>query len=176
MNLNHPYLIWIVSILVVLMLNKLSIFKKGVVEDENVLILEGESLLDIYSLKDILTFGLIFPSFFATSLLSLNFKKTGNKKRIFGVQLFGILYTMFQFWIVFHYYPWLDTALTWGFILHFLELQVPVVIILLLFWGIYIDKDVKYRAKPTGILFLFGVIMTLGFIELIGVLFPNFHF
>lgn len=84
--------------------------------------------------------------------MCINLNKTETKKGIVTVVIFGVLYTVLQFYL--STFMRSTTALT--YILN----AIGAYMLNYFFWKRYIGTDTKYRAKPVWVPSIIGVLIT----------------
>lgn len=116
-------------------------------------IVDDPSAPEYYSERAVYAFSLLFNVFFGSVLVAMNINRTENKKSSWTAFLFGIGYTGLQI-ITLSNIP-RNIGLTYlinfagALLLHYFFLRK------------YIDKDTKYRARPTSIPFAIALAITI---------------
>jgi hypothetical protein len=118
-------------------------WKKNVVTDENA--------PEYYSERAIYMFSAFFSVIFGSVLLALNCRHTDEKKGVWEVIAFGVVYTGLQLWLL-SMIP-RNTGLTLVFSMG------GALIMNHFFWKKYIGKDTKYRTKPIWKPLIIGLII-----------------
>ena len=103
----------------------------------------------LYSQKAIYSFSLFFGVLFGSILMTLNFRKTADKKGGLTALAFGVVYTAIQLWVL-SFIPrntglTLATSLGGAFILN------------LYFWNKFIGKETTYRKRPIWTPLILGI-------------------
>jgi len=104
----------------------------------------------LYSRQVINIFSILFSVLFGGILLAINLKTVNNKKAIFPVLAFSILYTGLVVFIL-NLIPGSTTTLTVVFNL------LGAIVLYNFFWGKYIGKEFQYRTKPFWFPLVIGV-------------------
>jgi hypothetical protein len=104
----------------------------------------------LYSRQVINIFSILFSVLFGGILLAINLKTVNNKKAIFPVLAFSVLYTGLVVFIL-NLIPGSTTTLTVVFNL------LGAIVLYNFFWGKYIGKEFQYRTKPFWIPLVIGV-------------------
>jgi len=104
----------------------------------------------LYSRQVINIFSVLFSVLFGGILLAINLKTVNNKKAIFPVLAFSVLYTGLTVFIL-NLIPGSTTPLTVAFNL------LGAIVLYNFFWGKYIGKEFQYRTKPFWIPLVIGV-------------------
>ena len=113
---------------------------------------------EFYSEKAIYMFSVIFSIIFGSILMAINLRKTENKKGVFEVLGFGVLFFALQIYLL-SMIP-RNTMFTLVFS------GVGALILNYFFWRKYIGQDTKYRAKPIWIPLIIGIVLLAGYIFL----------
>ncbi|MEI7676032.1 MAG: hypothetical protein WCJ03_04565 [Bacteroidales bacterium] len=108
-------------------------WKANIVDDVNAPQLYSRQVLNIFSI--------LFSVLFGGILLAINLKTVNNKKGIFPVLGFSVLYTGLMAFII-NLIPGSTTPLTVAFNL------LGALVLYNFFWGRYIGKEFQYRTKP----------------------------
>jgi hypothetical protein len=111
----------------------------------------------LYSRLAVWIFSISFSVICGGILLSINLKKTGNKKAILQVMAFSIVYTALLI-IALNQLEKRSTVLTLGFN------AIGGFVLSNLFWGKYIGKDLKYRTRASWLALIIGISITAFFI------------
>ncbi|MET4083189.1 hypothetical protein ABIB40_003158 [Pedobacter sp. UYP30] len=119
-------------------------WKKNVVTDENA--------PAYYSERAIYIFSILFSAIFGAVLLAINCRSTNEKKGVWEVIAFGVVYTGLQLWVL-SMIP-RSTGLTLVFSL------AGALLMNHFFWKKYIGKNTKYRTKPIWKPLIIGLIIS----------------
>jgi|GEM_PF-969473 len=95
----------------------------------------------LYSRQVINIFSILFSVLFGGILLAINLKTVNNKKAIFPVLTFSVIYTGLMIYVL-SFIPGSTTILTVAFNL------LGALVLYNFFWGKYIGKEFQYRTKP----------------------------
>ena len=106
----------------------------------------------LYSRQVINIFSVLFSVLFGGILLAINLKTANNKKAIFPVLAFSVLYTGLTVFIL-NLIPGNTTPLTVAFNL------LGALVLYNFFWGKYIGKEFQYRTKPFWIPLIIGIVL-----------------
>ena len=101
-------------------------------------------------------FSAFFCVIFGAVLLAINFRSTESKKGVWGVIVFGLIYTGLQFRVLSMIGRNTVLTLVCGMLGGMLMNQ--------FFWKKYIGKDTKYRTKPIWKPLIIGIIIFTPFI------------
>jgi len=107
----------------------------------------------LYSRQVINVFSILFSVLFGGILLSINLKSVNNKKAIFPVLFFSMVYTSVMIFIL-NLIPGSTSLLTIMFNL------VGAAVLYNFFWGKYIGKEFQYRTKQFWIPLIIGIMVT----------------
>ena len=97
----------------------------------------------LYSRKAINIFSVLFSVLFGGILLAINLKKVNNKKAIFPVLIYSVVYTGLMIYIL-NLIPGKGGSTPFTLALNLLG----AIVLYNYFWGKYIGKEFQYRTKP----------------------------
>ena len=113
-------------------------------------IVDNVNAPQLYSRQVINIFSILFSVLFGGILLSINLKAVNNKKAIYPVLAFSVLYTGLMAFIL-NLIPSNTTPLTVAFNL------IGAIVLYNFFWGKYIGKELQYRTKAFWIPLIVGI-------------------
>ncbi len=125
-------------------------WKKNVVTDQ--------SAPEFYSEKAIYLFSILFSVIFGSVMMAINLRKTETKKGVYEVLGFGVLFFVFQIYVL--------SMIPRNTIFTLMFSMVGALILNYFFWRKYIGQDTKYRAKPIWIPLIIGIVFFAGYIYL----------
>ena len=114
---------------------------------------------EFYSEKAIYLFSVIFSIIFGSILMAINLSKTENKKGVFEVLGFGILFFALQVYLL--------SMIARSTMFTFVFSAVGALILNYYFWRKYIGAETKYRAKSIWVPLIIGIVVLVFFMYLV---------
>ena len=114
---------------------------------------------EFYSEKAIYLFSVIFSIIFGSILMAINLSKTENKKGVFEVLGFGILFFALQVYLL--------SMIARSTMFTFVFSAVGALILNYYFWRKYIGAETKYKAKPIWVPLIIGIVVLVFFMYLV---------
>ena len=114
---------------------------------------------EFYSEKAIYLFSVIFSIIFGSILMAINLSKTENKKGVFEVLGFGVLFFTLQVYLL--------SMIAISTMFTFVFSSVGALILNYYFWRKYIGAGTKYRAKSIWVPLIIGIVILMFFMYVV---------
>lgn len=108
-------------------------------------------------------FSIIFSTLFGVVLMAINLYKSGNKRAVIEVIVFGLLYTVATY-ILLNYIPKQSiNALVYSSIPIFMNVA-GALILTQIFWRKYLGTEMDFKPRPIALLMAVSLLVCIGFV------------